>query len=97
MAGRTANIRPKRITSKQKAARRKNIAIARQYKNKQRKAGQYFGSGKKITSKERKTLQNKAEKELNRLTRKGVKIGKHFKGASKKYTRLMTLAGSERW
>lgn len=38
MAGKTATIRPKRITAKQKVARRKNIAIARKYRNKRRGA-----------------------------------------------------------
>ena len=86
----------KRITAKQKAARRKNIAIARSHKKKQRSKKQYFGSGKKITAKERKSIHEKAGKELARVERKR-KVGKGFKGVSKKYSRLMSLAGSERW
>jgi len=38
MAGKTAKIRVKRITAKQRVARKKNIAIARRHKKKAAKA-----------------------------------------------------------
>ena len=95
-AGRkTAGVRGKRITGKQKSARRKNIAIARKFKKKQRSKKQYFGSGKKITAKERKDLTKRATKELDRVSRK--RKVKSLSKVSPKFSRLASLIASERW
>jgi hypothetical protein len=85
----------KRITGKQRVARRKNIIIARKHKKNQRKKGQYFGSGKKMTAKERKGIVKKAGKELARVERK--RKVKSLSKVSTKYSNLMSLAGSSRW
>jgi len=64
MAGRTARIKAKRITPKQKVARRKNIAIARSYKKKavSKKKAPLKGSKRKSG------MSARMEHELHRFT-----------------------------
>ena len=77
MAGKTASIRrPKRITAKQRVARKKNIAIARMHK----KRGAKKFTKKKVLSpsayKGQQTKRKKAAKKKQRRT-----AGEAFKGA----------------
>jgi len=61
MAGRTAKFKMKRITPKQKAARRKNIAVARSYKKK--------AAPKVLKGNKRKSgMSARMEHELHRFT-----------------------------
>jgi len=92
-----------RITAKQKSARVKNIAIARKAKpaakgGGAKKTASGFGSGKRVTKADRKSLEKRANRIINREAKKSPNVSlRGIAKRSKTFANIQKSLSTGKW